>query len=252
MTLEEFQHRQIDHTGFRIVRSALPDRLLEMLLASAEQIYAKLGDAKWNGRSPETCGAKSYRPTASSLLLESIVSEVELRQLLSSLGATVTAFVSGEIVCNLDQAWLRRQYPAILAPPDHHPHGWHQDGALAFDFLANPDGGASDALLPMLTAWIPLTDCGIDAPGLELIAGRPMRLFGLRELDDALLRSKFPAEVFIAPKLSAGDAVFMWGDVPHRTHVTADMTGIRTSIEFRFLAADDIPRRISTQRFLRC
>ncbi|MCB9527989.1 MAG: hypothetical protein H6701_06250 [Myxococcales bacterium] len=70
-----------------------------------------------------------------------------------------------------DQAWLRRQLPPARAPRHHAPHRWHQDGALGFDFLGG-DPESPDALLPMITAWVPLVPCGRDAPGLRYVPER--------------------------------------------------------------------------------
>jgi hypothetical protein len=142
----------------------------------------------------------------------------------------------------LEASWWRRQYPPQLAPPHHHPHAWHQDGALGFDFVACPGGADASALRPMLTCWIALVTCGVDAPGLELIDAAQRALLGLAALDDAALRAAHAPAAFRRPVLAAGDALLFDGSVPHRTHVSAAMTGVRSSVELRFFADELSPR----------
>jgi hypothetical protein len=149
---------------------------------------------------------------------------------------------------DLLHAWWRRQYAPHLAPESHRPHGWHQDGALGYDFVANP-GGSSDAssLLPLTTCWIALTPCGVDAPGLELIGVPCVELLGLHALDDAALRERFAPTAFERPSLAAGDALLFGGAVPHRTHVASSMRHTRTSLELRFFGRP-LSRRACARR----
>jgi hypothetical protein len=143
---------------------------------------------------------------------------------------------------DLEASWWRRQYPPQLAPPHHHPHTWHQDGALGFDFTACPQGADAGALHRMLTCWIALVPCGIDAPGLELIDASGVALLGLAALDDAALRATHAAAAFVRPALAAGDALLFDGSVPHRTHATTAMARARSSVELRYFADGVSPR----------
>jgi len=135
------------------------------------------------------------------------------------------------------QCWVRRARP---------PHQWHQDGALHHDFIAQPAG----ELLPMETCWIPLNDCGVDAPGLEWLDAEPGRMLAPAELSDAALRARYAADAFRHPPLTAGDALFFDGGQLHRTHVTPAMNQPRTSIELRFIAAGPVPPRLTRETLL--
>jgi ectoine hydroxylase-related dioxygenase (phytanoyl-CoA dioxygenase family) len=131
------------------------------------------------------------------------------------------------------------------------PHHWHQDGALHFDFATLQGEAPADALLPMLTCWVPLDDCGVDAPGLEWLqpapSSSPVPLLRPAELSDAALRARFPASAFEHPALAAGDALLFDGALVHRTHALPTMTRSRTSIELRFVAGGPRPARLAAE-----
>src|SRR4029077_7425211 len=89
----------------------------------------------------------------------------------------LTAELGESALCDRDQSWVRRQYVPSRYPRFHGPHGWHQDGALRFDFGSCPDGNyPPDALLRMVTCWIALDECGVDAPSLEFVTRRHAEL----------------------------------------------------------------------------
>ncbi|MEP6739337.1 MAG: phytanoyl-CoA dioxygenase family protein [Caldimonas sp.] len=154
------------------------------------------------------------------------------------------------VACDVDQCWARRQYPLDRYPPRHAAHRWHQDGALAFDFLAHAGTAPAAAdLLHMATCWIALTPCGGDAPGLELVCDAGTALLPLDALDDSAVRVGHGSAAFERPVLEPGDALVFGGGVLHHTHVTPTMTRARTSVELRFFAADRIPDRLRGDRF---
>jgi len=249
--VSESDRPPLETAGVRVLRNVMDLALTARWLQSADVVYFQIGGTP-TGNDALPATVKSYRPTASSMLLESIAGVDEILEFLTPLHNLLSSRLGEAVVWNAAQAWLRRQFPPHFAPPYHHPHGWHQDGALGFDFATHPEGGGPEAVLEMLTAWVPLTPCGRDAPGLEWIAVRPDRLLGVNELADERLRSTFAEKTFVSPELRPGDAVLMWGDVLHRTHVTRSMQQPRTSVEFRFHSADDIPARLAGERFLEC
>jgi hypothetical protein len=102
----------------------------------------------------------------------------------------------------------------------------------------------------MATCWIPLTVCGLEAPGLELIQKRVEYSFPPAELLDEKMRGRFSPEVFWRPVLHPGDALLFRGDLLHRTYVTPQMDHDRTSIELRFFPGDAIPERLKQDRFI--
>lgn len=197
-----------------------------------------------------------YSPHSSSLRLRALpqipIDEVwaELRHNPEFL-ATVHHALGPRIRCGVDECWIRRQYAPGRYPPLHAPHSWHQDGALGFDFLALGSRPApTDALLEVLTCWLPLTACGEDAPGMELIAGRQESLLTPVELTEKLVAARFPAQACWRPRMGAGDALLFCGDLVHRTHTAASMSRDRVSVELRlFPPAVALSARPSAHRF---
>jgi hypothetical protein len=190
-----------------------------------------------------------FVPTASSLKLNAALSKAAVDSLFGQLvkaGVTnaIGLALGGAALADLDQSWVRRQYAPDHYPPLHAPHGWHQDGALGFDFGslgAHPP--PRDALLPMVTCWFPLGPCGSNAPGLEFVLQRQSDLLLISDLTEAGVRRKFSAEMFWRPVLEAGDVLLFCGDILHRTYVTPAMIQDRTSIELRFFPTDRLPAR---------
>jgi ectoine hydroxylase-related dioxygenase (phytanoyl-CoA dioxygenase family) len=153
------------------------------------------------------------------------------------------------VVCDLDECWVRRQYAPRNYPARHAPHSWHQDGALRFDFSRHLKEDQPDGVLEMLTCWIALTPCGVDAPGLELIARNTGVLIAPTNLTDERIRQRFASEDFIRPQMQPGDALLFSGDVLHHTYVNSAMSKDRTSLEFRFFPAGRIPKRLKGDHF---
>lgn len=153
------------------------------------------------------------------------------------------------IVCDLDECWVRRQYAPRNYPPRHAPHSWHQDGALRFDFSHHLSEDQPNGVLDMVTCWIALTPCGVDAPGLELIATSPDVLIAPANLTDERVRRRFAPEEFVRPQMQSGDALLFSGEVLHRTHVSSSMSKDRTSIELRFFSANRISERLKGDHF---
>ena len=245
-------------SGLALLRGALHPALVRELGEAAGTLYERVERAARNAGPagvervlPRGC---RFLPTASSLTLAALdeesgrdVAGAILRTRL--LRSTLVASLDGPFRIDLDQAWLRRQYAPDRAPPLHAPHGWHQDGALGHDFAAGTEDGG---LLPLVTCWIPLDACGRDAPGLELVARRLLRLFTPLELTpESVLESR---EVDLArtsrtPSMEPGDALLFASDVLHRTHATRSMSKDRTSVELRVFPAASKPARLAGDRF---
>lgn len=94
-----------------------------------------------------------------------------------------------------------------------------------------------------LNVWIPLIDCGVDAPGLEIMARRTGEIlptitsagdYNQMEIDPTLVYDSFPEETRFYPTPKVGDAVLFLGSTVHRSHVAAGMTRERSSVELRF------------------
>ena len=198
---------------------------------------------------------KDFSPYSSSMRLFSIP-EIEpdaVRTALSGSGliASCERALGGPVVCDADECWTRRQYAPGNYPPLHAPHSWHQDGALRFDFHARSGRQPPpEAVLDMMTCWIPLTECGVSAPGMELVTRRPEGLVAPADLTDDRVRARFAPQEFWQPVMQTGDALMFRGGVLHRTHVTPTMTKERTSVELRLFPAHRIPERLKGDRFV--
>jgi len=153
--------------------------------AQYERIEAARGPASATGISDLIPPGQRFAPTASSFTIGTILTDEELQTLFKAIdagraGAWIRSTMSHGIACTLTQSWVRRQYAPHRYPPLHAPHGWHQDGALGFDFLSHPgEGFPPDALLSMVTCWIALGPCGMEAPGLEIVTPRLGTLLAL-------------------------------------------------------------------------
>ena len=146
-----------------------------------------------------------------------------------------------------DQCWARCQYAPGRAPPGHAAHGWHQDGALNFDF-GTPLAGR--APLKMLTCWIALTPCGDDAPGLELLRRPVLHLLSPPELDSLRVGERYAPADFWRPVMGAGDLLLFSGETLHHTHVRPMMSNDRISLELRFVAPGDRSPQLRGERLV--
>lgn len=116
---------------------------------------------------------------------------------------------------------------------------WHQDGA----FLGTQQG------IRAINVWITLTDCGTDAPGMDLV---PKRFESIQETGTggsyfdwavgpqtvATLSADAPV---VRPQYRAGDAMFFDDLFLHRTALDETMTRTRHAIESWFFAPTDYP-----------
>ncbi len=117
--------------------------------------------------------------------------------------------------------------------PSSKPLPFHQDETLLGHRLLN--------------VWVPLTDCGSDAPGLQVVLGSWRELLDTVSIPDspmiaerqhiaeARVLSAFPADAFYAPEFLAGDAMVFKGSTIHRTLVKSGMTRSRLSVELRLM-----------------
>jgi hypothetical protein len=243
-----------------LVPSILDPPLLPLLIERSSLVFEKIHAAREradNATISELIGAEErFVPTASSVSLRAALSDEDVHSLLATICKSpakkwIERALSGGAVCDLNQSWVRRQYAPANYPPHHAPHGWHQDGALGFDFLSHSGGNyPGDALLRMATCWIPLDPCGVEAPGLELMTERLPQLLPPAELSHARICKRFPGDHFWRPAMQPGNALLFCGDTLHRTHVTPAMTCDRSSIELRFFPASGFPARLKQSRLV--
>jgi len=117
------------------------------------------------------------------------------------------------------------------------PADWHQDGAFMGDGLFS------------LNVWTALTDCGRDAPGLDLVPARLDSLVQTGTEGAHFDWSVAPAAVIDAagdtplarPDFQAGDVVFFDEFCMHRTGADANMTNQRYAVEMWSFAPSRYP-----------
>lgn len=157
-------------------------------------------------------------------------------------GAELRCRLGPQPLCLRAQCWLRRQHPAGLRPAGEHPHQWHQDGALGCRFDGRPE-----LLAPLLTLWMPLVDCGDDAPSIEWTEPVPQHLLQPPELAATAAATGPDAPRRHTATLAAGEGLLFGAALLHRTHVTPSMTRSRISAEWRFVAAGSLPPRLAAE-----
>ncbi len=116
--------------------------------------------------------------------------------------------------------------------------GWHQDGA----FLGRD--------IRTVNCWLALTDCGVDAPGLDLYPKRvdlfPTGTAGADfgwSVSDAIVADLAKETPVASPVFAAGDALLFDHLFLHRTGVRPGMTRERLAIESWFFAGSSFPMK---------
>lgn len=217
--------RIFSENGAVHVRGAVEPAAVARVRAAAESVYAER----------ERMASEPRLPADSIHRLRRFVSLDDLR-----LGVPVLDLL-GDCFVRVGRHYLGRE-PA-LGPHNH--VRW-----------ISPD--RPDLLLPfhqdetieghkLLNVWIPLTPCGVDAPGLQVVRGSWRELLAIdpREdaqfaadkarIDGALLAREFRADAFWAPEFVPGDAMIFAGATAHRTHARPGMDRGRLSLELRLV-----------------
>jgi hypothetical protein len=133
---------------------------------------------------------------------------------------------------SVGKATLRRVPPTTGA-------GWHQDGA----FLGTE--------IRTVNCWLALSDCGDDAPGLDLY---PKRLNELVEsgtrgawdwwaVGDGMAEELARTTPIVSPRFKAGDALLFDQMFLHRTGARPGLTRERLAIESWFFAGSTFPMK---------
>ena len=232
----------------------------DALASRIDAAYLPLAEARRTGDIGMTevalAAGQRFVPTASSLTLGAVLAHDEHLQLCRDVlggpaGESIHQKLGGSVSVCTSQSWIRRQYAPSSYPPNHAAHQWHQDAALGFDFLAHLGRAfPEDALISLVTCWMPLQACGVHAPGLELVTEHLTELLRPEDLHDLGVRARFSAQRFLRPAMNPGDALVFAGDLLHRTYVTPPMRHDRTSLELRFFSSNALPERLSRETFV--
>lgn len=249
----------IDHSRSQtlLAQAFLPHPQLGALTFAIGSFYEVLEGGSFGDRAgfikQILARGEKFAQTASSVTIGAALSAQAVHDLISTIAASnegvwISNRLGSRVAIDLDQSWVRRQYAPGRYPAFHAPHGWHQDGALGANFMSIPC--PCKALLEMVTIWIALNPCGIDAPGLELVTSPVEQLLRPEQLIDSCVRTRFADDLYWKPVLSPGDALLFSGAILHRTHVLAGMRQDRTSIELRCFPAGRLPSRLKGDRFI--
>lgn len=111
------------------------------------------------------------------------------------------------------------------------PDAWHQDGTFLGPTIRS------------VNVWLTLSDCGTDAPSLEIVPRRLHRLLAPTSsyvTSHAVVQQEFP-DAMIRPEFKAGDALLFDHFLLHRTWHAPKMTKIRYALETWFFAPSAFP-----------
>jgi Phytanoyl-CoA dioxygenase (PhyH) len=156
----------------------------------------------------------------------------------------IAEFLDEPTTVSVEKSTLRRADPGP-------PGGWHQDGSFMGDTRA-------------LNVWLALSDCGVDAPGLEFVPRRLDDLLitggegsGAEHLDSPEEGEVSPKTVLVAPqdaeraagevglknpRFEPGDVMLFDDRFLHRTASDPGMSNPRYAIESWFFGASGFPR----------
>lgn len=239
--------------GFVVVRGALDTERIRGWVAEVERAYERLEGLVaergiWKAADELGPGTR-YQASVAALGIDSVEG---WQSLAASLDPTVWEAahrtLGGEFVFDLDICWLRRQYPPSQRAPGQGPHQFHQDGAYGLNFLETAAG--ERRLLPIVVAWVPFVNAGIEAPGLEFVTDGPRHVLGLEELWGEPIDADWPEERRVRPVVEFGDVVLLAGQALHRTWATDGMTRVRTCAELRMVPPVEGADRLAGHRML--
>ena len=142
----------------------------------------------------------------------------------------VSGYLGERPALTLKKSTLRRTHPLPFAD-------WHQDGAFLGDGIRT------------INLWLSLSDCGVDAPGLDLLPRRLDRIVETGSGGAIFPWSVGPGTVeeaaegvaVVRPRFKPGDALLFDEMFLHRTATDETMTRDRYAIESWFFAPSVYP-----------
>jgi Phytanoyl-CoA dioxygenase (PhyH) len=225
----------IDVGGCLLVRGLVDEARIGGLVAGIDRAFAARDAGEANARDgwfePLAVGGGAYnlerqRQWVSSAggvwTADSPRMTIDLIDLFESIGLldVIGAYLGERPVASVNKWTLRRVSPGGDAD-------WHQDGAfLGEDIRA-------------MNVWVALTDCGRDAPGMDVV---PRRLDGIVEtgtdgarfdwsVSPQAVEELLDGERPLRPEFQAGDILLFDGLFLHQTANEAEMTKDRYAVE---------------------
>lgn len=156
----------------------------------------------------------------------------ELLEVFESLGVrrVISEYLGERPAISVNKGTLRRAEPTVGT------EWWHQDGAFLGDDIRS------------LNIWLALTDCGVDAPGLEVVPRRIEEIVecGTHGADfdwsvGQAVVEQVSGGAKALPIFEAGDALLFDHLCLHRTGSTPSMTKTRYATETWFFAPSAYP-----------
>jgi hypothetical protein len=148
----------------------------------------------------------------------------------SGVRRVVSEYLGERPAISVNKGTLRRAQPTVGT------EWWHQDGAFLGEGIRS------------LNIWLALTDCGVDAPGLEVVPQRIDQIVekGTRGADFGWsvgqeVVDEVSGGVAALPVFRAGDAMLFDHLCLHRTGSTPSMTKTRYATETWFFAPSAYP-----------
>jgi ectoine hydroxylase-related dioxygenase (phytanoyl-CoA dioxygenase family) len=147
------------------------------------------------------------------------------------IGPLMTEFLGERPVLSANKCTLRR------VPPQDLYTGWHQDGAFLGDTIGS------------FNFWLSLSQCGVDAPGLDIVPKRfdhilPTGTEGAVfkwSLSDQMVEQDSEGVEPVRPQFEPGDALLFDHRLVHRTASSAAMPRERYAIESWFFTPSSYP-----------
>jgi hypothetical protein len=156
----------------------------------------------------------------------------ELIETMENIGMTslIEAYLGERPVLSVDKCTLRRV--PLTSGTD-----WHQDGAFLGDGIRT------------LNCWIALSDCGVGAPGLDIVPRRMDRIVETGTegawfdwaVGQGVVDRVAEETPVLRPEFEAGDALLFDDMFLHRTAISPAMTHERYAIESWFFAPSSYP-----------
>jgi hypothetical protein len=142
------------------------------------------------------------------------------------------------VVCSYSHCAVRYQRVDLR----DQSYAFHQDASYNSRDLLSHSG---------LTTWIPLTDCGIDAPSLQLypraldeVLPLPPGVAGPYLFCDHETVFRQYGDELWAPEISAGDVLIFNHLVVHRSYITENMVRERQSADVRVFPLGRVPEYV--------